>query len=572
MRHVLNYIKKDLILLLIIVTAFFLYMLIIFPSGTFFCFKNACGINFWGVHGHDAIWHLAIATVSFKSFPFIAPTFAGENLYGYNFLLDFVIFLLSKIGIPPVIAYFKILPVLWFIIFTGLLVTLARKINDSIIFIRLFLFFSYFAGSFSYFLILYHHKTIDGSSSFLPQPIMHMMSNPPYAFSLLPFLYLLIVIKQGKFTNKLAIISGINIFIIMGLKFYGGVISIFMIYCFLLLTGIKEKKINRFIKHISIISLFVVIGVFFFYNPFTSLKTGSIFGFAPLALVHTITEEPNQFYLQSMTDARYFLVEHGIGPRLILIEMINITVFLFFYLGTRFFGLIYLFYLLLRKKMSRFDLTVFTTIIFSCLLTMTLVQKAEWWNTIQFFFYTIFFITIYLTMLTFEMINKKKILYTTICTIIILLSIPTSLDLAKQFFATPGATYVSHKELLALNFLKQQPSGIVLTPLYNKNIKKIDKTNPLYTYEDTAYISAFSGQQSYFANELQLRLTGVSYKKRKDRLEKMDCSVINEVDYIYEIKQTYPEDKIVLKCKPINIKLIFTNDEITIYSVQKNTT
>ena len=99
MKSAFDYIRKHKLLLLIILPAFFLYMLIIFPSGTFLCFKDACGINFWGVHGHDAIWHLAIANVSFNKFPFVAPTFSGENLYGYNYLLDFFIYLLSKLGI-----------------------------------------------------------------------------------------------------------------------------------------------------------------------------------------------------------------------------------------------------------------------------------------------------------------------------------------------------------------------------------------------------------------------------------------------------------------------------------------
>ncbi|OGK56900.1 hypothetical protein A3J15_00685 [Candidatus Roizmanbacteria bacterium RIFCSPLOWO2_02_FULL_38_10] len=545
-------------------------MLIIFPSGTFLCFKDACGINFWGVHGHDGIWHLAMASVAFKNMPFISPTYSGELLYGYNYLLDFLIFILSKIGLPPIISYFKILPVIWFFSFTLSLVSLAIKINKSKIYVLLFLFYSFFGGSFAYFLTLWHSKNIEGSSSLMPQPIMHMMSNLPYAFSLIPLLYLLNIIKQGKATNRIITLASLNILIIMGLKFYGGVISIFMMLLFILFTFISHKNFKFLISQLSIVFAFIVLGVLFFYNPALSIKTGSIFGWSPLALVHTITEQPNQFYLQTMTDARYFLVSHGIGPRLILIESINILIFLIFYLGSRFFGLLFLIFLLLRRKASQFDLIIFLTTIFAFTLTMTLVQKAEWWNTIQFFFYAIFLLTIYLATLTYEVLRKKKFISLIIVMLLLLLSVPTALDLIPQFTGLPGATYISAKEIEALAFLKKQPSGIVLTPLYNKEWKMIGKTNPLYAYEDTAYISAMSGQQSYYANELQLRLIGVPYQKRLKKLKSNDCSIITEVNYVYEIKKLPERDKVLTKCKSERVKQIFTNSEVTIYSISKS--
>ena len=177
MIQILNYLKKYKFLFLLIVPAFLVYMLVIFPSGSYFCINNKCGYYFWGVHGRDAIWHLAIAETSFKRFPFIAPTYAGANLYGYNWLMDFLIFIFSKFGIPSIFTYFKLIPLTWFLVFTSLLIILARKIKDHPLFVGIFLFLSYFAGSFSYLLTLYHNKTIKNSSQLLPQPVVHSMSN-----------------------------------------------------------------------------------------------------------------------------------------------------------------------------------------------------------------------------------------------------------------------------------------------------------------------------------------------------------------------------------------------------------
>ena len=607
-------------------------MLLIFPSGTFFCFKDACGINFWGVHGHDAIWHMAITNVSFNKFPFIAPTFSGENLYGYNYLLDFIVFLLSKIGVPAIFSYFKLLPVIWFMVFTSLLITLGRKIKDSILFVSLFLFLNYFAGSFSYLLTLLHDKTINGSSTLLPQPIMHAMSNLPYAFSLLPLLVILNLMKDKKLNTKKIFTTGVCIFSIMGLKFYGGVISIFMVTIFVILNlfqdllfknqmlkpnfakatkgkRVQHDKVKKRIVELLIIYVFVILGVFLFYDPIRSFKTGSVFGWAPFALVHPITEEPNQFYLQDMTDARYYIMAQGrIGPRFVWIEFINLTLFLFFYLGTRFFTFFYIVFLALKKRLDTFDLSVILSIIFSITLTVLLVQKAEWWNTIQFFFYAIFLLTIYLSRLVFDLINPflsfrrsgateksiptksvvilrfarsfagaqddkvraiTKVSGFIVGFIILILSIPTSLDLVRLFAVTPGAAYLPVDEMRALEFLKKQPEGTVLTPVYNKEWKNYQKSNQLYTYADTAYVSAFSGKQTYFANILQLRLTGVSYEKRLEKLKRMDCSILSEVDYVYEIRSLLDEEKIVIACRAVNAKKIFENKSVNIYSMTK---
>ena len=89
MMRIVRYIAAYPPILIITLIGFFFHMLIIVPSGSYYCFGGKCGFYFWGAHGHDSIWHLAISQVSFKTFPFVAPNFAGALLYGYNFLLDF---------------------------------------------------------------------------------------------------------------------------------------------------------------------------------------------------------------------------------------------------------------------------------------------------------------------------------------------------------------------------------------------------------------------------------------------------------------------------------------------------
>ncbi len=567
MRQSFKYIRQNKILLLIILPAFFLCMLVIFPSGSYYCFQGECGYYFWGAHGRDAIWHLTTANVSFNKFPFIAPTFAGENLYGYNYLLDFFIFLLTKLGIPAIISYFKLLPIIWFIFFSSLLIILARKIKDTPFFVSLFLFFSYFAGSFSYLLTLYHSKTIQGSSTLLPQPILHAMSNLEYAFSLLFFLLLLIIIKDKKLSLKKMLTCGVIIFLMLGLKFYGGMISIFLLGLYLVINASKTG-IKNFVIYSLIISCFVLSGIFLFYHPFVALKTGSAFSFAPFALVHTITESPNQFYLQSITDARYYLQQFKIGPRLIAIELLNLLIFLLFYLGTRFFGLLYIGILFLRRKLDKFDAVIIPSIFFSILLTITLVQKGVWWNTIQFFFYAIFLSTIYLTRLTYELLKGRKKFIPIIGFMLILLSVPTSYDLIWHFLKMSRPAYLPKEEIVALAFLKKQPEGVVLSPLHEKDRGNYQKNLPLNYYKDSSYVAAFSGKQLYFAEAQTLGVTSISFDKRLKKIQKMDCSILKEVDYVYEIRELPDEEKIIIRCKPKNVKKIYDSGGIFIYSVK----
>lgn len=542
-------------------------MLIIFPSGSNYCFDRSCGIFFWGVHGHDGIWHLAISNFSFISFPFKAPTYLGAQMSGYNYLFDLIIHVLSLIGIPAIITYFKIFPVVWFLIFTTLLIILARKIKDTPVFVFLYLFFTFFVGSFSYFFTLLHNKNIWGSASLLATLIVHTMSNLQFAFSLPILLAILIIIKSRKPDTKTVLIISILNFINLGIKFYGGAVTSFVIGIYLL-THINKKTLLSSIKYFFILGLTSILSIIMFYDPFSSAKSGSIFSFSPLSLIHTITEEPSLFYSRKLTDARYFLVQNGIGPKLILIEAFNIVAFLFFYLGVRFFGFIYIFWQILRKKFDRFSFNILLTSIFAFTLTAVLVQKGEWWNVIQFFFYSIFLSNIFLAQFAERLFTNKLVILKILVFIIILLGIPTTVDVIRQYAVFPGSSYISKQELDALSFLKRQQKGVVLTPIYDPSLKLNKGLNDLFRAEDSAYISAFTGKQSYFANPHPLRLMGIDIDPRSSLVKNGDCKIMPEIDYIYEL---HADTKIkrFISCQNVNVKSILANDLVNIFKVSQ---
>ena len=544
-----------------------MYMLVIFPSGSYLCYQKACGIYFWGVHGFDGVWHLAISNVSFNSFPFKAPTYFGVNMTGYNYLFDLILHTLSLLGIPALLAYFKIFPVVWFIVFVTLLIILARKIKDTPLFVSLLLFFTFFAGSFSYFFTLYHDKAIWGSSGLLATLNIHMMSNLQFALSIPILLLILILIKDKKPDLKTVLLISILNFFNLGIKFYGGAVTSFVIFVYLLIN-LNKKALLILLKYLMIFGTLAALSILIFYDPFNSVKSGSIFTFSPLSLIHTITEEPSLFYNKQLTNARYFLMTKGIGPKLILIETFNIFAFLFFYLGVRFLGFFYAFWLIIRGKFDRFKFIILSTCIFAFTLSATLIQKGQWWNVIQFFFYTIFLSTIFLAQLTEKMLLSKKNIMKVVVILIILLAVPTSIDVIKQYAVFPGSAYIPKEELSALDFLKKQPPGAVLTSLYDPSLKKTKSPNDLFRAEDSAYVSAFTGKQSYFAGATPLTLMGIEVNRRRDQIRNQDCSILKNVDYIYEVHLETSRWSFS-SCQNKVIKVIYSNDEVTIFKVSQ---
>lgn len=553
-------------------------MLIVLPSGSYYCFKNKCGLFFWGIHEHDAIWHLALSSVSFKQWPFITPTYAGGLLSGYNFLLDFFIFVLTKIKIPAIFTYFKLLPIFWFLAFTYLAIVFGRKIKDSPLFVTLLLSYFYFGGSFSYFFTLYHNKNLQGSSGMLAMQAGHSLTNLQFAFSLVILLLIVNLLKKKSFRWKTTIVIGLLLFIQLGLKFYGGVVSIFFVYLYYLLLCFRDinsltlKNIKPIATHLAIISLFIILSLFIFYNPLSTIfiKAKPILRWAPFAIVHSIIEEPTLFYLKNVVNARYYLYSKGFGPRLLIIELFSLLLFLFFNLGIRILGFCYFGYQLIKKKLTVFDLVIFLTIIFSTFLTVFFIQGGEWWNTIQFFYYAIFLSNIFIAQLLYQILRKKNPLRLVIAVLFIFLTLPQNIDLIKGYNVLKIPAYLPKEEIQALNFLKNQPKGIVYTSFYgaDKDIKnKINSPYPLFAVVDSSYVPAFSEKQVYLANIHVLKITDVDYEKRLKRIVDNDCSILEEVNYIYKIKIC--DDNLISQCltnKNRQFKKIFENNLIEIYA------
>ncbi len=570
----IDYIKKNLKLLFIVLAGFVFLMITIIPSGSHYCYQGQCGMYIWGANGHDGIWHLSLISTAFKQFPFIIPTYKNGLLAGYNYLMDYILHLFTYLGFSPQFLFFKFIPIVWFMGFCYFLILLGRKIINNSSFIFWLLFFSFFGSSFTFLLPLYHNGSIWGGSSLVSMQSGQALTNIQFALSLVILLIIFYILKTIKLNYRWICIIGFLLLINLGLKFYGGFVSAATIYIFLFIEHISSKdrfKLNQIIKTFTeyiILSAFIVLAIVIFYDPFHSFKTGSTFIFSPLAVIHPMIEEPALFYWLKMANARYFLYTKGFGLRLFLIELFSTSIFLFFSLGLRIFAFIEIGILFFKKKISKFDLTILLAALSAFLFCILFVQKGDWWNVIQFYYYTLFILNFYTALFIYRILKQTKSNLTKIFIIggIILLTLPCNLDILKTFSQFPAQVYIPDPELQALAFLKKQPEGVVLTQRQNKSLIKSGKMNPIAYAEDSAYVSAFTSKQTYMNDYAVLYITGIDYKKRLERMKSSDCSIIDEVTYVYQLKSV-PNDFFSNCVTPMqkNLKKIFENNEVIIY-------
>ena len=161
--------------------------------------------------------------------------------------------------------------------------------------------------------------------------------------------------------------------------------------------------------------------------------------------------------------------------------------------------------------------------------------------------------------------------------IIIILAIPTQLGLLWQFYSNYPLSKVSFEEISALNFLKSQPEGIVLTMPFNKYERDKYKIPPIpiYAWYDTGYISAFSSQRTLISDEEQVNIMGYKVEKllqdRVDAFENPDYHKMNDFLKKYKIDYIFLawDQRFATESAYINANLVFKSNDARIYKVKR---
>mgnify|MGYP000863655180 FL=1 len=557
--------KQKIILGLTILLSSCLFATTMFRSGLVYDF----GVGFWGPNGHDGIWHLALINQLAKNIPPQNPVFSGTVLNNYHWGFDLFVSLISTLtSIKPILLYFQIFPFI-FAVILGLLsfklvYQITQKFPQSLFFVLL----NYFASSFGWIITLIKNRQIGGESMFWSMQSVSTLLNPPFAFSLIILLSGLILWHRYKNGSSVlaAILIGIIFSLLSGIKVYSGVLIGFGLSFYWLVNFLISKKFSKFNFFICLFTgvfsftILCLLGVF---------RQASLLEFKPLWFIHSMIESIDKFYWPKLASYRYNQTNSII---LLLIDLFLITVFLVGNLGTRICGIFKLLITFFKKKNTDIDLIFIPILTSSFLIPLLFVQKGTAWNTIQFFYYFLFIANFYFASFLGSLWGKQK----KIVLIILLLSCLGSYGTLKDYFGNPPPSALPLNELAGLNFLKNQPEGIVLTYPYDKYLKNNFSTPiPLYAYETTAYTSAFSQKIIFLEDEMNLDITGFDWQSRRNLVDKFFHStdkfftrgflVDNDIKYIYLVN----DQKLPLNPAELQVNEIYNQSNVKLYQVQR---
>lgn len=545
----------------LIVLGLFATLSIILPSGLHYCYQDQCGVVFWGAHEHDGVWHLAVARTLFSHFPFEMPDMSGVMMSGYNYLLDLVIAIISSITrLSHSFVYFQLIPIVWYSLYVVSTFRFARSYSKSKVFPLALLFFNFFGSSLAYLLTLRNHGTIWGSSGLLSMQSLQNLLNVQFALSLIPMYEIMTGLSQNKREWKDYLKYGIYVFIILGLKFYTGVgVAVYLITDYVV-TSVRQRKIDLLLllKNI-VVGVFFAISALLFYAPTSS--NGSPLMYKPLATVRPIIEDSSLLYLPKRAEQLYNL--HGI--KLFILELGVLGVFILFNYGSRVFASIFAFIGKRGRENDSSKSPIVITAIVMLLISILFVQRGVWWNTVQFLYVSLFLTNVLAAEGISNLFMNKKTVLVLLAGLIVASTIPTNLDILRSFVRFPGSSYIPDSEMQALNYLSTQDKGVVLSDYLRPNKSKAELPTLVESY-DTSYISAYSGQQSYLNDLVQLELTNIDYKERLAKVNRYDCSVLEEVEYVYELNDKPYREKYVNCGKSLDE--IFKNERVTIYQVR----
>ncbi len=520
------------------------------------------GAGFWGANGHDGIWHIALIN-SLARGSFDMPVFGAQDIKNYHLGYDLILALIYKITqIPTTNLYFQIFPpILAFLIgiaayFFVLALTKSKKAGLWSVF------FVYFGGEISWIFG-------KGESTFWSQQSISTLINPPFALSLI------FIFAGLYFLLKKKLILAILFFgILLETKAYAGV----LVLGSLLLAGVWEYLRER---KFSILKIFVGSSIVALVL-FVLLNRGSenVFVFQPFWFLSSLFNL-DRFSIPKVASA---IVNYNLAhntPKLILVYILSFIIFWVGNMWTRLFKEFEAIrWLKHPKTITSMDVFITSMIIGGVAAPMLFVQKGTPWNTIQFFYYSLFFSAILAGIAIskaspFGLNNfKNRILVA----VIILLTIPTTIITLKDVYI-PGRppAKVSNEELSALNFLSKQEDGVVLTYPYDMAKAKEAENNPprpLYLYDSTAYVSAFSNHQTFLEDEVNLNITDFDWRARRDvvfsdflntsdQKTARDFLKQNNIKYVYWVKP----QRAKIGESQLGVIKIFENDEVNIFKV-----
>ena len=530
------------------------------------------GFGYWGPNGHDAIWHLSLISELQRNFPPQNPIFAGMPLSNYHYFFDLLV---AKTGSLLTVdnqdLLFRFFPTLIAVLAGILMFKLTLLIFRDKLTAFFATFFLYFGGSWGWPVSFLRDRSFGGESMFWAQQSISTLLNPPFAISLLFFiagLYLFLKFLKGS-VDKAQLLGLIVLWgTLIEFKVYAGLLVLFALGVAALYSLIYKKNWSVFLVFVSCVALSVII-----YVP-NNLGGSALLVFSPLWLVNSMIDFPDRLGWRRLALARESFTTGGNLFKFLCAESLGTFIFLFGNFGTRILGLSNPKLLWRTYQKKRESFIILSAIFFAGIVVpLIFIQRGNGWNIIQFFYYSLIVLGMFAGASLAHLIRMNKVLGYIIVVVIVILTIPTTLgNLITQYLPERPPAKLSSLEIKALDFLKKQSSGTVMTLMPDQNVSnKFAEPVPLLSYTSTAYVSAFSNHPAFLEDTINLEILGVDYKGRlneqKDFIKYADRGkeVLqkNNIKYIYAPK-IY---NLSLDEEKMGIKKIFENSEVEIFEV-----
>ncbi len=504
------------------------------------------GLGFWGPQGHDGIWHLSLIG-SLSRGSLAMPLFAGAAIKNYHIGFDLLLALLHRLTFIPVSSlYFQILPPL-LALFAGLFVyRLIHAWTKSEVSALWAVFFTYFGGSLGWLVSWIRTGTWGGESLFWSQQSISTLINPPLALS-----FCLLLLGLWLLTQKRLLWAGLVFGLVPFVKIYGGLLGLAGLF----FAAFKVKSYWKPFILASVISALLFV-------PFNLHAAG-------LVIWHPLWFLDNLMNPDHLDWPRYLsaLATYSSGHIWFKAIPAYFVAFLIFLVGNLSLRLLGLFHIKTPASWSWWEVFLWAAAIAGIVPPLLFLQQGTSWNTIQFFYYTQFFLGL-LAGVALGRLRPKFLLSLAV----VAFTIPTTIGTLPNYLPARPPAKLSPAELSALDFLSRQPSGIVLTAPFDPAAAAAAEPfppRPLYLYESTSYVSAFSHQPVFMEDQVNLNITGYDWQTRRAQALAFFASpdrqflTANHIRYIYLVgHQRQP-----LPNHISSLTRIFSDSEADIYRV-----
>jgi hypothetical protein len=373
--------KSNFFLSLLLLTGVVTWSLTMFKSGLIYDF----GAGFWGANAHDGIWHIALTNSILKGGgTFMIPVLAGFPLQNYHIGFDALLaFLHLETGFSLTHLYFQILPPIFAVTIGLLTYWFTNLFTNSKKAAFWSTFFIYFGGGFGWLVTYLRNVRFDGESMFWSQEAISSLINPPFALSLIFILSgLILLIKYLKNRKPIVLVlSAIAFGLLVEIKVYAGILILGGLFAAGLWRLAKERKPDLLL--LFLVSLTISVLLFF---GLGGKNPQSLLVFQPFWYLETMMGLSDRFGWMKFHSAMTTYRMGGIWFKAVAAYGVAFLIFLVGNMGTRIIFIKDIF-----KKWDYLKVFMLSIIAAGIIIPTIFLQKGTPWNTIQFFYYSLFF-------------------------------------------------------------------------------------------------------------------------------------------------------------------------------------